>query len=151
MLCRFLPFNKVFLPYNNVCHTQRILRWVAIPFSRGSSWPRDRTQASRIAGRFFTIRATKETLQQCQSAIITHASLPSLAFPPSSPSLQVITEHQTGLPVLHSNFSPAIHLTRQCSFYRITVLKHCILNNTFSPRLFVQLYQELWKNCEKKV
>ena len=28
----------------------RILEWVAFPFSRGSSQPRDRTQASRIAG-----------------------------------------------------------------------------------------------------
>ena len=29
--------------------------WVAVSFSRGSSWPRDRTQVSRIAGRCFTI------------------------------------------------------------------------------------------------
>ena len=28
----------------------RILEWVAIPFSRGSSRPRDQTQVSRIAG-----------------------------------------------------------------------------------------------------
>ena len=32
----------------------RILDWVAFPFSRGSSEPRDRTQVSHIAGRFFT-------------------------------------------------------------------------------------------------
>ena len=32
----------------------RILEWVAIPCSRGSSQPRDRTQVSHIAGRFFT-------------------------------------------------------------------------------------------------
>ena len=32
----------------------RILEWVAIPFSRGSSQPRDGTQVSRIAGGFFT-------------------------------------------------------------------------------------------------
>ena len=32
----------------------RILEWVAFPFSRGSSQPRDQTQASRIAGGFFT-------------------------------------------------------------------------------------------------
>ena len=32
----------------------RILEWVAIPFSRGASQPRDRTQVSCIAGRFFT-------------------------------------------------------------------------------------------------
>ena len=30
-------------------------QWVAIPFSRGSSRPRDGTQISGIAGRFFTI------------------------------------------------------------------------------------------------
>ena len=33
----------------------RILEWVAIPSSRGSSQPRDRTQVTSIAGRFFTI------------------------------------------------------------------------------------------------
>ena len=38
----------------------RILRQVAIPFSRGSSQPRDWTQASCIAGRFFTVWATRE-------------------------------------------------------------------------------------------
>ena len=32
----------------------RILEWVAIPFSRVSSQPRDRTQVSCIAGGFFT-------------------------------------------------------------------------------------------------
>ena len=36
----------------------RILEWVAVPFSRGSSQPRDWTQVSRIAGRFFTSWAT---------------------------------------------------------------------------------------------
>ena len=37
----------------------RILEQVAFPFSRGSFQPRDRTQVSHIAGRFFTIWATK--------------------------------------------------------------------------------------------
>ena len=38
----------------------RILEWVAIPFSRKSSWLRDRTWVFCIAGRFFTSWATKE-------------------------------------------------------------------------------------------
>ena len=38
----------------------RIVEWVAISYSRGSSWPRDQTQVSCIAGRFFTVRATRE-------------------------------------------------------------------------------------------
>ena len=37
----------------------RIWEWVAIPFSRGSSRPRDWTSVSPIAGRFFTISATR--------------------------------------------------------------------------------------------
>ena len=36
----------------------RILEWIAIPFSRGSSRPRDQTQVSWIAGRFFAVWAT---------------------------------------------------------------------------------------------
>ena len=38
----------------------RILEWVAIPFYRGSSQPRNQTLVSHIAGRFFTSWATKE-------------------------------------------------------------------------------------------
>ena len=38
----------------------RILEWVAFPFSRGSSQPRDQIQVSHIAGRFFISWATNE-------------------------------------------------------------------------------------------
>ena len=38
----------------------RILEWLAISFSRGSSWPRNQTQISCIAGRFFTNWAMRE-------------------------------------------------------------------------------------------
>jgi len=40
----------------------RILEWVPIPFSRGSSQSRDRTWVSGTAGRFFTVWTTKEAL-----------------------------------------------------------------------------------------
>ena len=40
----------------------RILEWVVIPFSRGSSRPRDQTQVS-TAGRFFTGWASREVQQ----------------------------------------------------------------------------------------
>ena len=39
----------------------RIPEWVAMSFSRGSSWPRDWTLVSCIAGKFFTVWATRET------------------------------------------------------------------------------------------
>ena len=38
---------------------ERILEWVAMPFSRGSAWPRDWTQVCCIAGRFFIIWAPR--------------------------------------------------------------------------------------------
>ena len=37
----------------------RILEWVAISYSRGSSWPRDQTQVSCIAGRLLTAWVTR--------------------------------------------------------------------------------------------
>ena len=40
----------------------RVLEWVAISFSKGSSQPRDRTQVSRIVGRHFTIGPTRGVL-----------------------------------------------------------------------------------------
>ena len=38
----------------------RILEWVAYPLSSGSSWPRNQTGVSYIAGRFFTNWAIRE-------------------------------------------------------------------------------------------
>ena len=40
----------------------RVLEWVSISFSRGSSWPRDWTLISRIVGRRFTVWTTREVL-----------------------------------------------------------------------------------------
>ena len=42
----------------------RILQWVAVPFSRGSSQPRDQTQVSLIAGGFYTSLTTREALMK---------------------------------------------------------------------------------------
>ena len=44
-------------PMNYTVHgilQTRILAWIAFPFSRGSSQPRDQTQVSRIVSGFFT-------------------------------------------------------------------------------------------------
>ena len=53
----------------------RILEWVAIPFSRVSSWHRERIWVSCIAGRFFTIWATREVLEIDVYFILWHISL----------------------------------------------------------------------------
>ena len=47
----------------------RILEWIAIPFSRRSSWPRNQTWVSCISGRFFTIWATREAPDCSYSAL----------------------------------------------------------------------------------
>ena len=48
----------------------RILERVAFPFSRGSSQPRDLTQVSHTAGRFFTSWARKEVLERLRNMTI---------------------------------------------------------------------------------
>ena len=53
MDCRF-PGSSV----HGILQT-RVLKWVAISFSRGSSQPRDRAWVARIAGSCFTIWATR--------------------------------------------------------------------------------------------
>ena len=48
----------------------KILEWVTISSSRGSSQSRDRTQASRIAGRFLTSWATVGYLKRRASQVL---------------------------------------------------------------------------------
>ena len=68
----------------------RILEWVAFPFSRGSSQPRDRTQDSRIAGRFFTSWDTREAQEYWSGEPIpSPVNLPNPRIQPGSPALQV--------------------------------------------------------------
>ena len=43
-----------------------VLKWVAISFSRASSWPRDQIQVSCHAGRRFTVWATREALSKSE-------------------------------------------------------------------------------------
>ena len=66
----------------------RTLEWVAISFSRGSSCPRDWTQVCHIAGRVFTIWATR----QAQSIMFFILSI-NLAAPGLSRSLQDLSCH----------------------------------------------------------
>ena len=49
-------------PQSTSIFEARILEWVAICYSKGSSWPRDQIWISHIAGRSFAIWATREAL-----------------------------------------------------------------------------------------
>ena len=52
-----LRIHGLYIPWNLQA---RILEWVAFSFSRGSSQPRDQTQVSCLAGRFFTSWVARE-------------------------------------------------------------------------------------------
>ena len=69
MCCAVLSHLQLFaIPWTVACHAPltmgilqaRILEWVAMTSSRGSSQVRDRIQVSHIGGRFFNIWATRE-------------------------------------------------------------------------------------------
>ena len=59
----------------------RILEWIVIPISRGSSPPRDRTSVSCIAGRFFTVWATREAPLGTYLATFYKSDVLKIAFP----------------------------------------------------------------------
>ena len=64
ILCNLMDYNPSDFSVHGILQA-RILQWVAIHFSRGSSWPRDQTQVSHIAGRFFTIWTTRCHIIHC--------------------------------------------------------------------------------------
>ena len=71
-------------PMNCIVHgilQARILEWVAFPFSRGCSQPRDWTQVSHIAGGFFTSWATREAQEFYGGGGLVAKSYPTLVTP----------------------------------------------------------------------
>ena len=62
-----LPHYRQILFHLSHQGSPRILEWVAYPFSRGSSWPRDWTGVSWVAGVFFTSWATREGVKEISS------------------------------------------------------------------------------------
>ena len=63
--------HQVLCPWNSL---DRILKWVAMPFSRGSFQPRDQTLVSCIAGGFFTIWTIREALSRKNNFLIKYLS-----------------------------------------------------------------------------
>ena len=87
----FLRPHGLDSPVHGILQT-RILEWVAVPFFRGSSQPRDLTQVSHIAVEFFTSWATGEALKGASAAAAAKSlqSCPTLCdpidgSPPGSP------------------------------------------------------------------
>ena len=82
----------------------RILGWVAVPFSGGSSDPRIESASSRIAGRFFTIWATRDILILSYSLFIWNLNL-------------------TGSPVFYLATLSRVQRARCCSFGSLLILE----------------------------
>ena len=74
----------------------RVLEWVAISFSRGSSRPRGWTQVSCIAGRLFIVWATREATRKGRQTLI-WGYLRSLLFTGDSPKLHVEWRREQGV------------------------------------------------------
>ena len=67
----------------------RILEWVTIPSSRGSSQPRDQTHVSHIAGKFFTIWDTREAHEYWSGKpVLSSGNLPDPGIESGFPALQ---------------------------------------------------------------
>ena len=97
-----------------------ILEWVAISFSRGTSWLRDRTRVSYTAGRLFTIWATREAR-------------------PSEGELKTILAHSSQLLILllrQLNASASSHLSLSPFLWGLSLSLLCCLFSSYLWRAF---------------
>ena len=114
---------------------------VAIPFSRGSSWPRDWTRVSCIAGGFFTIWATREAQTLDLNPYLSCFSLSSFR-----PVVNFMSQHSTAqnghLSVVL--FSP-VNSENIAQYYRYTFI------NIYDIKYFIfEFYQLCGLHIAKK-
>ena len=89
----------------------RILEWVAFPFSKGSSQPRDRTQVFCIAGGFFTSWATRE------AQLLVDLDLNFATTCGNLEKITVISDEKKKLIILPCRVSMKICKKNICNFY----------------------------------
>ena len=111
----------------------RILEWIAIPFSRGSSPPRGPTQISHIVGGLFTTWATREEAQYSRE---TSYEEKKIGFRVTQTGIRTITQEP-------------------CSLLKINLIKpHFLINEmdiTTSQQTFVfALQHPFWVEGVKK-
>ena len=131
----------------------RILELVAFPFSRGSSQPRDRTQVSCTAGRFFTCWATREAQEYWSGQPFTSpGDLPAPGIEPGSPALQVdsLPPELSGKPY-HIHINDKILTKLTLLFYLFKVNSHRKLPAqkdppilTFASDGFLGMHMWMW-------
>ena len=121
----------------------RILKWVDVPFSRESSKPRDQTQVSHIAGRFFTIWATREA--PCSSQQVKYKWCHVTALLNLPPRLLAPSEARQG----PNNGSEALGMSTPTPSYStphsLNSNYTCLFAEPSTPGIF--LPQGLCKHC----
>ena len=134
----------------------RVLEWVAISFSRGSSWPRDRTQVSRPVGRPLSHQGScSVNYHRENSYVTTTSSRNSKLLAPEALSLSSERAALITLIVIISllyfvvllcilelcnlSFENLINLIIQYTFFSIWLLLLNILSILLHPRFCVKL------------
>ena len=92
----------------------KTLEWIAIPLSRGSSQPRDRTRVSCIAGRFFASWATREAPR---------------TYPVQFSSVQSLSHVQLFATPLVTARQASLSITNSQSSLRLTSIQSVILSS----------------------
>ena len=108
-------------------------RRVTIPFSRGSSRPRDQTHVSRIVGRFFTVWATREALRILRIKCKTQVALLSCLR-------RAVTVHEVreaSCRVL-CRVWPCLHKNRQQNVY-------------ICGSVWIYIFVRVWRKWEKEL
>ena len=131
-LCNPMDYSLPVSSVHRIFQT-RILEWTAIPFSRGPSPPRVRTQVSCIAGRFFTIWASREAHQRrecpANSASPVCTFLLNSILMPSCGRLELKSwrqclHHINQQMIQLNSFCPPSHLPTRAVYWSTTVGRH---------------------------
>ena len=85
-----LPHCRQILYHLSHQGSPRMLEWVAYPFSRGSSRPRNWTEVSWIAGRFFTSWTTREAPEEAYNSIYSSRDSEALTFLRTNPHPKMV-------------------------------------------------------------
>ena len=110
-LCKLIDCSSPESSVYVILHA-RILEWVDISSSRGSSWFRDQTQISCIAGRFFTVWATRlqilQSFSQFSHSVISDSVTPWTAA--HQASLSITNSLSPPIPMFIESVMPSNHL-----------------------------------------
>ena len=106
----------------------RIVEWIAMPFSRGSSQPRGCAPVSRTAGRFFTVWATREASKKTDLSQITCRSSAELYVHAVQSGALRVGELQSPAVCVQISVANASWRTF-CKFLNLSVPVHILWNN----------------------